>query len=87
MTTRDKSSSSCPTCSDLLASQEDQIRELEWTLDNVYTLARRELRRPEQLNAGPVSAKERWGHVLRLCEKAGCKPRGVLRDNGGSLND
>lgn len=60
-------------------------KSLEWTLDNIYTIARREIRRLDRLNAGPVSAKEPWGHVLRLCEKAGRQPRDVLRDNGGSV--
>lgn len=50
---------------------------LQWTLDNIYTIARRELRHGDP--------RERWGHVIRLCEKAGCQSRGVLRDNGGSV--
>jgi hypothetical protein len=50
------------------------------TLDNIYTMARREARR-QQHELRP----EMWGHVLRLCEQAGCQPRGVLRDNGGTL--
>jgi hypothetical protein len=49
---------------------------LEWALDNIYTIARREARRGDP--------RSRWGHVIRLCEDAGCRPRGVLRDNGGS---
>ena len=50
---------------------------LQWTLDNIYTIARRE--------AGKDDPRGRWGHVVRLCEEAGCQPRGVLRDNGGSI--
>ena len=45
---------------------------LQWTLDNVYTIARREANRDDP--------RGRWGHVLRLCEKAGCQGRGVFVD-------
>ncbi len=50
----------------------------QWTLDNVFTIARRELRRAED---GKPLRLEMWSHVLRLCEKAGCQERtvGVLR--------
>jgi hypothetical protein len=64
----------------------DQRDQLQWTLDNVYTMARRELNRLEPYATPDTLAIERWGHVLRLCEKAGCQSRGVLRDNGGSVN-
>ena len=46
-------------------------RSLQWTLDNIYTIARRE--------AGKDDPRGRWGHIRRLCEVAGCQPRGVLR--------
>lgn len=55
-------------------------KELRWTLDNVYTIARRESLRTEL-------RPEMWGHVLRLCEKVGCQSRGVLRDNGGAVGE
>lgn len=60
---------------------------LQWALDNIYTLARRELRRLERAGASEIESVsgDRWGHVLRLCEQAGCQTRGVLRDNGGSM--
>lgn len=58
---------------------------LRWTLDNIYTLARRELRRLERL-AYTDEERDGWRHVIRLSEKAGCQGRGVLRDNGGSIN-
>ncbi len=51
----------------------------QWVIDNIYTIARREANR----SGGDIKA---WGHVLRLCEKVGCQPHGVLRDNGGSLS-
>lgn len=47
------------------------IKAMQWTLDNIYTIARREANR--------VSPHPKWAHVLRLCEKVGCQPRGVLR--------
>jgi hypothetical protein len=50
-----------------------------WVLDNIYTIARREIRRGDERGS--------WGHVLRLCEKVGCQGRGVLRDNGGSVGE
>jgi hypothetical protein len=48
--------------------------DLLWVIDNIYTIARRESRRE-------VLRPEMWGHVLRLCEKAGAHERtvGVLR--------
>ena len=51
---------------------------LQWTLDNIYTIARREAQKDDP--------RGRWGHVVRLCEQVGCQGRGVLRDNGGSLD-
>lgn len=57
-----------------------------WALDNIYTMARRELNRLQQPYAVPDTlAIERWRHVLQLCEKVGCQGRGVLKDNGGSM--
>jgi hypothetical protein len=50
-----------------------------WVLDNIYTIARREIKRGDERGT--------WGHVLRLCEKVGCQGRGVLRDNGGSVGE
>lgn len=55
----------------------DDVRLLQWTLDNIFTIARRELRHGDP--------RDRWGHILRLCEEAGCQGRGVLRDNGGAV--
>jgi hypothetical protein len=62
-------------------------RALQWTLDNIYTIARREVRRLERAGAAEIESVsgDRWGHVLRLCESAGCQGCGVLRDNGGSV--
>ncbi len=55
-----------------------------WTLDNVFTIARREKKR---VDSGWPLRPEMWAHVLRLCEAAGCQSRGVLRDNGGSVEE
>jgi hypothetical protein len=58
----------------LLASQRpptEDVGKLRWTLDNIYTVARREASREDP--------RARWGHVLRLCEAIGCQGRGVLR--------
>lgn len=43
-----------------------------WVLDNIHTIARREVRRGDP--------RGMWGHIIRLCEKAGRKGRGILRD-------
>jgi len=53
----------------------DDIKLLLWTIDNIYTIARRESRRTEL-------RPEMWAHVIRLCEKVGAKSRtvGVLRE-------
>lgn len=51
-------------------------------LDNVYMLARREIRRIERrLDVAPVLAPtlEQWRHVLRICEEAGGGSAGILR--------
>lgn len=60
---------------------------LQWTLDNIYTIARRELNRIERPGHASMmhDPHARWSHVVRLCEKAGCQGRGVLRDNGGPV--
>lgn len=63
-----------------------QMDRRQWTLDNIYTMARRELHRLQPIAVQSL-AIERWGHVLRLCEQVGCRSRGVLRDNGGSVLD
>lgn len=65
---------------------EHEAKGLQWTLDNVYTIARRELRRLERL-AYTDEERDGWRHVIRLCEKAGCQGRGVLRDNGGAVSN
>jgi len=57
---------------------------LQWTLDNIYTIARREVNRLH-IPMTTERYQERWGHVLRLCEQAGCQGRGVLSDNGGPV--
>lgn len=51
---------------------------LAWIVDNIYTIARRELRRVED---GKPLRPEMWAHVFRLCDKAGGQLRtvGVLR--------
>ena len=69
------------------AKSEGNSARLQWTLDNIYTMARRELNRLQPYAVPDTLAIERWGHVLRLCEKVGCQGRGVLRDNGGSVLD
>jgi hypothetical protein len=51
------------------------VKRLMWTIDNIYTIARRESRRTEL-------RPEMWAHVLRLCEAVGAQTRavGILRD-------
>lgn len=56
-----------------LAQRDTEMAKLRWTLDNIYTIARREV-------SGRHDPRERWRHVLRLCEAVGCQPRGVLRE-------
>jgi hypothetical protein len=60
------------------AEQREQLDKKQWTLDNIYTIARRHAQ-------GKHDTQGRWGHILRLCEAVGCQPRGVLKDNGGSM--
>lgn len=53
--------------------------ELQWTVDNIYMLARRELRRlnntgrVEIIHGLDTQSVERWGHVVRLCEAVASK--------------
>lgn len=73
-----------------LVSYEESAKLRQWTLDNIYTIARRETNRIERPGHTPVTDEHyhgRWGHVLRLCEQAGCQGRGVLRDNGGPAQE
>jgi hypothetical protein len=84
----------CPCCNDevrvieprnsSLATRDALIdKSKEWAADNVYTLARRELRRLlRYANDGttPLAAVlGAWEHVIRICERGGCAPDGVLR--------
>jgi hypothetical protein len=71
------------------AKSEGNSSRPQWALDNIYTIGRRELRRLERAGASEIESVsgDRWGHVVRLCEQAGCQGRGVLRDNGGSVLD
>lgn len=65
--------------------------EQQWALDNIYTIARRRMKalnlekNRQDIDALLISERGMWAHVQRLCEKAGCEPRGVLRDDGGSV--
>lgn len=52
----------------------DQIQLLAWAVSNCHTLARRALR-----HSTSAYDREKWEHVLRICEKAGAKSQGVLR--------
>jgi hypothetical protein len=58
--------------------QEAPPDKVQWTLDNVFTVARREARRASD---GKPLRPEMWAHVLRLCEQVGCQERtvGILR--------
>ena len=60
-----------------IAQLQQAVDKLPWTLDNIYTIARREMRR-----TADQQRPEMWAHVLRLCEAVGCKERtvGVLRE-------
>ena len=49
---------------------------LRWTIDNIYTIARREAKR--------AGASQNWRHVMRLCAAAGAHGLGVLRDDDNS---
>ena len=60
--------------------EQPPTRSMEWGLGNCYMLARRELRRLERMGCKADSMSvERWQHVVRICEEAGAKSKGVLR--------
>ena len=50
------------------------VQLLAWAITNCHTLARRAL-----AHTTSVYDREKWEHVLRICEKAGAKSKGVLR--------
>ena len=50
------------------------VQLLAWAVTNCHTLARRALTRTP-----PAFDREKWEHVLRICEKAGARSQGVLR--------
>jgi hypothetical protein len=55
----------------------------DWAADNCYTLARRELKRLSGLERDDnraLVALEAWRHIIRICERGGCAPAGVLRE-------
>lgn len=52
----------------------EQVQLLAWAAVNCHTLARRALAHDLQLKS-----REKWEHVLRICEKAGARSAGVLR--------
>jgi hypothetical protein len=52
----------------------EQVQLLAWAVTNCHTLARRALARTVS-----VYDREKWEHVLRICEKAGARSAGVLR--------
>lgn len=52
----------------------DQVQLLAWAVSNCHTLARRAL-----AYSVSVYDREKWEHVLRICEKAGARSTGVLR--------
>ncbi len=53
------------------------MRAVCYALTNVYTLARRGLRRSVKLD--DAQSADYWNHIIRLCEDAGCRSQGVLR--------
>src|SRR5882757_6384550 len=57
---------------------EVDVQLLAWAVSNCHTLARREINRLEKGGA-LLQMIERWQHVLRICEKAGARSKGVLR--------
>ena len=63
----------------------NENRTLARALRNCYIMAKRELHRlsntgrVELIHGLDSQAVERWQHVLRFCEEAGCKSDGVLR--------
>jgi hypothetical protein len=52
----------------------EQVQLLAWAVVNCHTLAKRALARSTS-----VYDREKWEHVLRICEKAGARSQGVLR--------
>ncbi len=62
------------TTGDTSALTAEQVQLLAWAVGNCHMLARRALART-------MSAfdREKWEHVLRICEKAGARSQGVLR--------
>jgi hypothetical protein len=54
--------------------EEADIQLLAWAVTNCHMLARRALARSTS-----VFDREKWEHVLRICEKAGARSQGVLR--------
>lgn len=52
----------------------EQVQLLAWAVTNCHTLARRALAKTTS-----VYDREKWEHVLRICEKAGARSQGVLR--------
>lgn len=50
------------------------VQLLAWAVVNSHTLARRALARTTS-----VYDREKWQHVLRICEKAGARSEGILR--------
>lgn len=59
--------------------QDVDVQLLAWAVSNCHTLARRELNRLRPYVVPDTLAIERWEHVLRICEKAGARSKGVLR--------
>jgi len=56
------------------ALEDADVQLLAWAVVNCHTLARRALARSLS-----VYDREKWEHVLRICEKAGARAQGVLR--------
>lgn len=57
----------------------DATKTPEWAVSNCHTLARRELNRTKAFADLDRTTRERWEHVIRICELAGAKSHGVLR--------
>lgn len=54
--------------------QEPDVQLLAWATVNCHVLARRAL-----AHTTSVYDREKWEHVLRICEKAGARSKGILR--------
>jgi hypothetical protein len=52
----------------------EDVQLLAWAVVNCHTLARRALARTTS-----AYDREKWEHVLRICEKAGARSQGILR--------